>query len=98
MAKKKNEKWSLPRGQVTWSVSGSTSTNRKKLTSASRAVDTRSYSFTLMHEPSSIEVSGEIPAGNYSKQQMQQEKDKLFSTLWLQLENKVAKHLRLSGW
>ncbi len=98
MAKKKNDKWTLPKDEVTWGGGGGTTTNRKKLTRASRAIDTRSWHFTLAHTPSGIEVSGEIPSGNYSQKQMQQEREKLFSTLWEQLQQKVAKHLRLPGW
>jgi hypothetical protein len=95
---KKNSKWKMPKEEVIWSGGGSTSTNRKKLTSASRAVDDRSWNYTLIHVPTDVEVSGEVPKGNYSQKQMQQERERLFSSLWDQLEIKVAKHLRLPGW
>lgn len=98
MAKKKKERWTLPKDEVTWGGSGGTTTNRKKLSRASRAQDTRSWSFTLVHTPSGIEVSGEVPVGNCSQKLMQQEREKLFSVLWVRLESKVAKHMRLPGW
>ena len=98
MGKKNKDKWHLPKGEVTWHGGGSTSTHRKKRSVASRAVDDRSWHFTLVHTPSGIEVSGEVPKGNYSQKQMQQERDRLFTQLWAQLELKVARHLRLPGW
>lgn len=98
MGKKIKQKWQLPRHEVTWNGSGSTSTRRKKLSVASRAVDDRSWSFTLVHIPSGIEVRGEVPKGNYTQKQMQQEREKLLSQLWPQLELKVARYLRLPGW
>ena len=98
MGKKKKEKWQLPKDEVIWHGGGSTSTHRKKLSVASRAVDDRSWHVTLVHALSGIEVSGEVPKGNYSQKQMQQEREKLFSQLWGQLELKVARHLRLPGW
>lgn len=98
MPKSKKDKWQLPRDEVTWHGGGSTLTNRKKLSTASRAVDVRSCHFTLVHSPTGIEVSGEVPKGNYSKKQMQQKKNILFAQLCEQLEQKVARHLRLPGW
>ncbi len=98
MVKNKKEKWQLPQNEVKWHGGGSTTTNRKKRSIASRAVDNRSWHFTITHIPSGIEVSGEVPKGNYSQKQMQQEKQKLFTQLWAQLELKVARHLRLPGW
>ncbi|MFL0811445.1 MAG: hypothetical protein K6L76_13585 [Agarilytica sp.] len=98
MGKKKKDKWQLPKDEVTWHGGGSTSTRRKKRSVASRAIDDRSWHFTLVHTPSSMEVSGEVPKGSYSQKQMQEERDKLFAQLWSQLELKVARHLRLPGW
>ncbi|MGH1460443.1 MAG: hypothetical protein ACRBB6_00240 [Neptuniibacter sp.] len=98
MAKKQRDKWQLQKNEVTWHGGGSTSTHRKKRPAASRAVDDRSWHFTLVHVPSGMEVSGEVPKGNYSQKQMQQERENLFSELWGQLELKVARHLRLPGW
>ena len=98
MGKKNKERWKLPRNEVRCSGTGSTSTNRKNRNRASRAVDMRSWRYTLLHVPSSIEVSGEVPSGNYSQKTMQLERQKLFDKLFLELENKVAKYLRLSGW
>ncbi len=98
MASKKNKEWKLPLEEVTYQGSGSTSTHRRKLSRASRAVDDRSWRFKLIHLPTGIETEGEVPLGNYSKKQMQDAKDKLRKLLFLELEEKVAKDLRLSGW
>lgn len=97
MGRKRKKRWQLPKDEVTWKGGGATSTKRKKLSVASRAVDTRSWHVTLIHLPSGLEVEGEIPSGNYSQKQMQVEKEKLFNRLWQELEIKVAKHLRLPG-
>ena len=100
MAKKgkKNTKWKLPENEVTYLGSGGTSTRRRKRSIASRAVDLRSWEFTLIHIPTDVRVSGKIPEGHYSQKQMQQKRQELYSKLWVLLEEKVAKHLRLPGW
>lgn len=98
MVKRNKEKWTLPKNEVTWRSSGSTSTNRKKRSVASRAVDDRSLQLTLLHTTSGIEVYGEVEEGNYSKKQMQAERENLFSDLWDKLELKVARYLKLPGW
>ncbi len=98
MTKKGNNKWQLPKGEVTWAGGGSTSTHRRKRSIASRAVDLRSWEFTLIHIPTEVSVSGDVPAGHYSKKQMQQAREDLWAKLWPELEKKVAKHMRLPGW
>jgi hypothetical protein len=95
---KKNIKWTLPENEVSCSGGGGTSTRRKKRSIASRAVDLRSWHYALKHLPTGIEVEGEVPEGNYSQKQMQQKRKELKISLWLKLQVKVAKHLRLPGW
>lgn len=93
----KINKWKMSKEEVACNGTGITSTNRKNVNSTSRAIDSRSWKFVLIHTPTGMEVSGEIPEGSYSKKQMQQERDKLYSSLWTQLETKVAKHMKLPG-
>jgi hypothetical protein len=56
-----------------------------------------SYRRTMTHIPTGIEVTGEIPTGNYTKKQMRQLRQELEQKLFLELEAKVAKHLRIPG-
>ena len=51
----------------------------------------------MTHIPTGIEVTGEIPTGNYTKKQMRQLRQELEQKLFLELEAKVAKHLRIPG-
>src|SRR5262245_48362760 len=97
MGKTKSSTWQLPETEVDVREYGHTSGHRKKLSVASRAADHRSWHVTLVHVPTGLEVSGEVPEGNYSRKQMQQARERLFSQLWSQLEFKVARHLRIPG-
>lgn len=51
----------------------------------------------LLHHPTGIEVSGEISAGHYSRNEMGKLRDGLIARLWDELEGKVARHLRIAG-
>ncbi len=64
---------------------------------SSRARQTRNEVMILVHVPTSIEVSGEIPAGNYTRKEMIAERDKLHASLMAELETQVAKRLRQAG-
>ena len=98
MAKKDSVAWQLPKDEVAWSGFGFASTRRRKRSTASRAVDLRGWEMTLVHLPTGLSVSGEIPKGHYSKKQMQREREDLWARLWPELEDLVARHLRLPGW
>lgn len=90
-------KWQMKESDVSWYGSASTSTKRKKRSIASRAVDLRSQAITLTHVSTNLVVTAEIPEGHYSKKQMQQLRDKVFAELWIELEKKVARHLKVAG-
>ena len=83
MTKKRKKKptWKLSENEVTYLGSGGTSTKRKKRSIASRVVDLRSWEFTLIHIPTDISVSGVIKEGHYSKKQMQEKRQVLYSEL-----------------
>ena len=98
MASTKKSAWKLPVDEVIGNGSGGTNTHRRKLTRSSRSVDERSWRITLIHTPTGIEAEGEVPKGNYSKKQMQEARAELWGRLYVELEKKVAKHLRLPGW
>jgi hypothetical protein len=51
----------------------------------------------MIHTPTKIQVEKEIPAGHYSKKEMKQLTEKLKEQLYKELEQKVAKHLRIPG-
>ncbi len=95
MSKNSDTTWRLPMSEFSYEGSGSTSTHRKKLTKASRAVDSRAWQYRLVHEPSQLEVVGEIPEGNYSRKEMQQRRTDLWDKLFAELEKKVARHLKI---
>ncbi len=76
---------------------GSNASGRKKA-SQSRALDKTSLDWSLIHEPTGMRVSGEIPEGNYSKKEMKALEEKLLTKLCKELEAKVAKKLRVPGY
>ena len=52
---------------------------------------------TLSHKLTGISITGEIPAGNYSKKEMQQLRASLYIKLFSDLERQVGKKLKISG-
>ncbi len=91
----KANRWSLDASEVTWSASGS-SGGRNKVRQ-NRNLGASSYTFTVMHKLTGLEVSGSVPLGHYSRSEMRQLKRQLFVKLFRELEDKVAKHLRIPG-
>jgi hypothetical protein len=87
-------RWSLDPKEVGVRASGSASSESGQF---SRRLQRRSYRMTLSHAPTGIQVQGEIPDGRYSKKEMQKLRKDLHERLFLVLESKVAKHLRVSG-
>lgn len=59
----------------------------------SRALDKRSFKLTMAHEPTKIEVKGEIPEGHYARKKMRDLHNKLFNELYGELERKVARKI-----
>jgi hypothetical protein len=96
MSKIRKEKWHLNPQEVARSASATCSGGRRKATQ-SRALDNRSKKYTLLHVPTGLEVSGEIPRGNYSRKEMNRLGEQLLQNLFNELEAKVAKKLRVPG-
>jgi hypothetical protein len=88
--------WHLDPKDVTWYGGSSTRSNRSNARE-SRKIDEREFTMNLVHKLTAIEVSGTIPLGNYSRNEMSSLKEKLYKELFIQLENKVAKEIKISG-
>ncbi|RFA29283.1 hypothetical protein CAI21_09360 [Alkalilimnicola ehrlichii] len=97
MAKRKDKPWALDPSEVSWGTNGITIGRRKQATKASRADTVTGTTLFLHHHPTGIQVAGEIPPGNYTKTQMQENKRKLYQQLFPQLEKLVAKQLGVPG-
>lgn len=93
MNKKDKSKWSLNPGEVS---SGFTSSSSGVSGQFHRKLKTTSCTMTLSHEITGLSITGEIPAGNYSKKEMQQLRENLYIKLFADLERQVAKKLRIS--
>jgi hypothetical protein len=52
---------------------------------------------TLVHLPTKVTVTGEIPLGHFARKQLSGLRDELYEWLILDLEKKVAKVLRVPG-
>jgi hypothetical protein len=96
MASAKNKPWSLDPQDVTSSASKQTLGGRKRA-AQSRVQDVTRYGLTLTHRPTGVEVAGEVPEGHYSKQRLRELKDQLHARLFAELEQRVARHLRIPG-
>ena len=88
--------WNLDPKDVTW-YGGSSSRSNRNNAREPRKIDERQLTMNLIHKPTAIEVSGTIPYGNYSRKEMSILKEDLYKALFLQLENNVAKALKVSG-
>jgi hypothetical protein len=89
------KRFSLDPADVTMSAVGQSSGRRKAR--FSRANQSSSYTITLKHQPTGIEVQGSVAAGNYSRQEMRTRQEVLHQQLYAALEDEVAKALRISG-
>ncbi|MCD6011047.1 MAG: hypothetical protein K0Q79_909 [Flavipsychrobacter sp.] len=56
----------------------------------------RAYELRLVHIPTNIEVSEQI-IGTYDRKEWTKVRNMLYAKLFSELENKVAKALRISG-
>jgi hypothetical protein len=81
---------------VTWRMNSSASGPLSGPRS-SRARQVRGSQLTLIHVPSGVEVSGDVPAGSYTRKAMVEEQAKLRDRLMVELERAVASHLRSPG-
>lgn len=87
-------KWSLDPKEV--AISGISSSSSKH-GQFSRRLKVTSCTLILTHRPTGLEVQGQVPLGNYSKKEMKELRGKLYRELFVRLEGKVAKHLRVPG-
>ena len=76
---------------------GSNSGLRRKATRSGRATTLTSRTLALTHTPTGMTVSGEIPAGNYSRSELKRLAEKLEATLIAELSTAVARKLRVPG-
>ena len=88
--------WSLDPKQVHMFGTGSRSSTRRRA-SLPRSLDVSGSGLSLVHSPTGVEVSGEIPAGHYSKARLKDLRAELHARLFAELERRVARHLRVPG-
>jgi hypothetical protein len=96
MSRTGNKTWSLDPAEVYLFGSGSRSSTRRRA-SLPRSLDVSGGGLRLVHHPTGVEVSGEIPAGHYSKARLKELRTELHTRLFAELERCVARHLRLPG-
>jgi hypothetical protein len=82
---------------VDFGTTGTTSGRRSKATRSSRRNTVTSKQIVATHKPTGVRVSGEIPPGTYSRNELQSHVLELRSRLLLELSEAVARELRLSG-
>ncbi len=66
-----------------------------KIARTSRKGSLSSSTLTLVHRPTGLQASGTVSAGYYSHAEMTAERKRLREELWNQLEDAVAKSMRL---
>lgn len=94
MGKNQAGTWRLNPQEVTWGMNNSSSGKSGQF---ERKLKTTSTCMFLLHKPTDIKVEGKIPAGNYSKKEMQKLRVALEQSLFLELEKLVAKKLKIKG-
>jgi len=77
---------------ISYAWGGSASAKHRK--KRNRKCDLRSSRITLVHRPTGVEVSGEVPEGHYSKKEMQEKCDDMYHILLPTLEAKVRKYIK----
>jgi hypothetical protein len=91
-----NKTWSLDPAEVRLFGSGSRTSTRHRA-SLPRSLDVSGGSLQLVHHSTGVEVSGEIPAGHYSKTRLKELRAALHARLFAELERRVARYLRVPG-
>jgi hypothetical protein len=89
-------KWVLDPAEVDAFETSGRSGGRRQA-AQSRALDVSGCQIRLMHRPTGIEVAGEVPEGHYSRAEMTRRKADLRARLYGELEQRVARHLRIPG-
>ena len=90
------ERWRLDPREVSWKAMSTASSGRTKVR-LSRSLDLRSAQLTCEHVPTGLSVTGTVPEGHYSRDQMRKLQDELRARLLSELESKVARRLRVAG-
>ncbi len=100
MTTKSNPAWQIYCSDVGVTLFSSVRPGRStgELSKSSRAKDTKSGEIRMTHVPTGISVMGYVPAGNYSKKFWKQEQRKVEDKLFVLLEAKIAKQLRIPGY
>lgn len=89
-------RWALDPAEVdAFEISGRSGGRRRA--AHSRALDVSGSEIRLTHRPTGIAVAGEVPEGRYSRAEMTRLKEDLRARLFAELEQRVARHLRISG-
>lgn len=94
MKKKGTPEWRLETKDV---VGGTTSFSSGASGKGGRKTQARSRKIYLKHLPTDIRVEGEIPQGHYSREEMRRAHQALEEALFAELEERVAKALRIKG-
>lgn len=89
-------RWSLDPSDVTSGEMSTASGGRRKLRQ-SRKLDVRGSTVWMEHRPTGVRVEGSIEEGHYSRDEMRKLKEQLRHRLLLELEQEVARHLRVPG-
>jgi len=88
-------KWKLKSIEV-YSYGGISTSVKRKNSRQPRNIDERTLSLNLVHKLTNIEVQG-VVTGNFYREEMTEKKKELYAQLFKELEEKVAKHLKISG-
>jgi len=97
MAEKKSKmRFGLDRNDLDWGEVGSRAGGSASAR-VGRASATTGKSIYIQHLPTKIKVEGTVEKGYYSKSEMKHLRNQLFEKLLKELENKVAKKLRVPG-
>jgi hypothetical protein len=96
MGKPKQAPWRLSPTDVAVS-SMNTALGGRRARRQSRELDLRSSIVTLTHTPTGASVQGTVPSGHYSRGEMSRLEQVLRNALFSQLEQKVARQLRIRG-
>jgi hypothetical protein len=83
---------------VTWGWEGTVrGGSRRAGPRTSRKNQLRSERLFLIHKPTGIRIEGTIPEGHYTKTETKTAKERLWATLWAELNQKVAEKMRIPG-
>jgi hypothetical protein len=86
--------WALKKSDV-YSYGGTSTSGPRKNARQQRNIEERTLTLNLVHEPTKIEVQGQM-TGSFSRKEMTEKKNDLYNKLFKDLENKVAKYLKIA--